>query len=156
MDNQKNFQTNEPKKLKDVMNPNVVCMDPATDLRAMAQKMRELDCGSIPICENDRLVGMVTDRDIVLRGLAGAGELSEICARDVMSSPVIYGMEEESVDDATLLMEARQIRRLLVLNREKRLVGIVAVHDLVERATSEELVGELLTRVCEGSSAKAA
>lgn len=137
------------KKLKDVMKQNVVCMEPGASLEELARKMKELDCGSIPICENDRLVGMVTDRDIVLRGLAGEEEGAAICARDIMSSPVIYGMEEESVDDATLLMEARQIRRLLVLNREKRLVGIVAIQDLAEKAANEELVGELLTRVCE-------
>lgn len=135
------------KQLKDVMTPKVQVIHPGASLKDVANKMKELDCGAIPVCEQDRLVGMVTDRDIVIRGLAEEKDFNSVCARDVMSSPIIYFFEDQNVDEAARLMEVKQIRRLVVLNRNKRMVGIVSLGDVAVQTGNEELSGEILEKV---------
>jgi CBS domain-containing protein len=92
--------------------------------------MGQLDCGSIPVGENDRLVGIVTDRDIVLRAVANGKAINDCKVRDVMTSGIRYVFEDESADNAAQNMSRLRVRRLPVLNRQKRLVGIVALADL--------------------------
>jgi CBS domain-containing protein len=105
-------------------------------LREVARKMRDGDFGSMPVGENDRLVGMITDRDIVTRALSnGPGNPKETEVREVMSEDVYYCYEDEKVGKVAESMGEKQIRRMPVLNREKRLVGIVSLGDLaVNRA----------------------
>jgi CBS domain-containing protein len=135
------------KTLKDVMSKGVECMEPGSSLREVAVKMKELDAGSIPICDNDRLVGMVTDRDLVLETLAVDRDPDQVKAEDVMTSPIVYCFEDQDIGEAARIMEARQIRRLAVLSREKRLVGIVSLGDLSLRAGDHELAQEVLEEV---------
>lgn len=137
------------KTLKEVMSGNVACLSPEASMQEVATKMKELDAGSIPVCENDRLIGMVTDRDIVVKGVAGGIDLKSACARDVMTTPVVYCFEDQEIGEAARVMEAKQIRRLLVLNRDKRLVGIVSLGDLSIRAGSEDISYEVLESVSE-------
>jgi CBS domain containing-hemolysin-like protein len=92
--------------------------------------MRELDVGALPICDNDRLAGMVTDRDIVLRGTADGRDPNSATVRDVMSEGIVYVFADQEVEEAARVMEQKQIRRLPVLNREKRMVGIVSLGDV--------------------------
>jgi len=136
------------KQLKDIMNKDVMCMKPSDTLQAIAEKMRELDTGSIPICDNGRLAGMVTDRDIVIKGIAASKDPQSTTAREVMTSPIVYGFEDQDLGDAAHMMEEKQIRRLLVLNRAKKLVGIVSLADIATRG-SEELVGEMMEKITE-------
>lgn len=144
------------KQLKEIMSTNVVCLSPDTSVRDIAIKMKELDCGSIPVCDNDRLVGMVTDRDIVIKTLAGSTDPMSARARDVMTSPITYCYEDQDIGEAARIMEVKQIRRLVVLNREKRLVGIVSLGDLSLRSGNEELIQEILEKVSTPGAAKAA
>lgn len=147
-------QRRQMKAIKEVMSKNVVCLSPDASLRDIAIKMKGLDCGAIPVCENDRLVGMVTDRDIVMKAVAeGLGPDAK--AREVMSSPVVWCYESQEVGEAARLMEVRQIRRLLVLDDNKRLVGIVSLGDISTRGF-EDLSGEILEAVSEDTEEKAA
>jgi predicted transcriptional regulator len=106
------------------------CIAPDNTLVEAAGLMRELDVGALPICDNDRLAGMVTDRDIVLRGTADGKDPNEATVRDVMSPGIIYVFADQDVEEVARVMEEKQIRRLPVLNREKRLVGMVSLGDI--------------------------
>jgi CBS domain-containing protein len=111
-----------------------------------ARKMKKLDVGPLPVCgENDRLVGMVTDRDIVIRAVAEGRDLTETQVQDVMTPGIEYCLEDQSVEEAARHMREKQIRRLVVLSDNHRLVGIVSLGDLaVEMLSEEELVGSAL------------
>ena len=135
-------------RVKEVMHAGVTCVGPDAPLAELARMMRDEDIGAIPICENDRLVGMVTDRDITCRGLADGRDVNSLCARDVMSGPIIYCMAEEEVEDAVRLMEEKQIRRLPVINDQKRMVGMLALGDIADCA-GRELSGEVLSHVAD-------
>jgi CBS domain-containing protein len=133
-------------KISEVMTPHARCIGPESTLVDAARQMRELDVGSLPICENDRLAGMVTDRDLVLRGIGEGLDPNMTPIRAVMSPGIVYIFEDQDVEEAARLMEVKQIRRLPVLNRDKRLVGIVSLGDLaVEAGTA--LSGEALKEI---------
>lgn len=117
-------------KVYRIMTAHARCVAPDNTLVEAAGLMRELDVGALPVCENERVTGMVTDRDIVLRGVADGRDVNTAPVRDVMSAGVIYVFVDQEVEEAARLMEEKQIRRLPVLNREKRLVGIVSLGDL--------------------------
>ncbi len=108
--------------------------------------MQEHDIGAIPIGENDRLVGMVTDRDITIRAVAQGKDISKLTARDVMTSGVIYCRDVEEIDDAARIMESKQIRRLPVIDENKRMVGIVTLGD-ISHAGSRDLSAEVMKAV---------
>jgi CBS domain-containing protein len=135
--------------LKDVMTSHVEVIRPETTLEDAAKKMKDVDAGSMPVCDGDRLVGMVTDRDITVRATAQGVDPKSMTVKEVMSPDVVYGFEEQDVADAARIMEDKQIRRLLVLNREKRLVGIVSLGDLATRASSAAITEEVVERVSE-------
>jgi len=136
--------------LKDVMTRGVECVGPEDTLQAAARKMRELDVGPVPVCGTDgKLAGMLTDRDIAVRAVA-AGRDSKTCkVQEVMTPEVVYGFDDQSVEEAERVMKEKQIRRLLVLNRDKRLVGIVSLGDLAVRTGDRQQVGEVLHGVSE-------
>jgi len=135
--------------LKDVMTSHVEVIRPETTLEDAAKKMKDVDAGSMPVCDGDRLVGMVTDRDITVRATAHGVDPKSMTVKEVMSPNVVYGFEEQDVADAARIMEDKQIRRLLVLNREKRLVGIVSLGDLATRASSAAITEEVVEQVSE-------
>lgn len=117
--------------IRDCMTEKVEIANPGMSLREAAQKMRDGDFGVLPVGENDRLVGMLTDRDIVTRALAnGADNPLNTKVREVMSENVYYCFEDQKVEEVAKNMGQNQIRRLPVLNRQKRLVGIVSLGDL--------------------------
>jgi CBS domain-containing protein len=130
-------------KVKQAMRPGAQRVDPSTPLTTLAQLMREHNIGAIPIAENDRLVGMVTDRDIVCRGLAAGLDLNGATARDVMSQGIFYCTETEEVAEAALTMQQNKVRRLPVINQEKQLVGYLSVND-ISRTGDHALCGGIL------------
>ena len=109
--------------------------------------MRALDIGALPVCDGDRLVGMITDRDITLRLVAEGLNPMATHAEDCMSRGVIWCFEDDSIEQAQELMRKRQIRRLPVISREKRLVGILAVGDLAIKAGEVREVGETVQEI---------
>lgn len=116
--------------VREVMTPHVKIASPEDTVKHAAQMMEELDCGVLPVGENDRLVGMITDRDIAIRAVARGKSPTKCKVREVMSSEIKYVYDNETVDDAVRNMSELQVRRLPVLNREKRLVGIVSLGDV--------------------------
>jgi CBS domain-containing protein len=133
-------------KVKDAMHKGAEWVDPTTPVSKIAELMRKLDVGAIPIGENDRLVGMVTDRDIVCRGVARSTDCSTLTARDIMSKGIVYCSESEDLADALRIMEQKKIRRLPVLNENKRMVGVLSLGD-ISHAASRELAGEVMAAV---------
>ena len=118
-----------------VMTREVKLASPEDTLQHAAQMMDDIDCGILPVAEGDRLVGMLTDRDITVRAVAQGKAPDQCHVRDVMSRDIKYIYEDESLEDAARNMSQLQVRRLPVLNRDKRLVGIVSLGDLAIKDT---------------------
>jgi len=123
--------------VREVMTPDVVVASPEDTLQRSAEMMIDIDAGVLPVGENDRLVGMLTDRDITIRAVAAGKEPTECKVREVMSPEIRYIYDDELVEDAARNMTQLQVRRLPVLNREKRLVGIVSLGDLALKRKSD-------------------
>ena len=117
-------------KVSEAMTSEVDIIDPNAAIRDAARRMRDDNVGSLPVGENDRLIGMVTDRDIVVRAVAENRLGGNTSVRDVMSEHVYYCFEDDDLERVGQIMAEHQVRRLPVLNRQKRLVGIVALADL--------------------------
>jgi CBS domain-containing protein len=117
-------------QIQDVMTADVSFVRPDTSILEIARKMRDGDIGSTPVVENDRLVGMVTDRDIVVRVIAEGGDVRIKTARDAMSPGVLYCFGDQSIESVLENMGDQQIRRLPVIDRDKRLIGVVSLGDL--------------------------
>jgi CBS domain-containing protein len=117
-------------KIEDVMTADVSYVRPDTPILEIARRMRDADIGSTPVVDNDRLVGMVTDRDIVVRIIADGIDARVVTARDAMSPGILYCFADDSIEAVLENMGDRQIRRLPVVNRDKRLVGVVSLGDL--------------------------
>ena len=137
-------------QVKEVMTRGVECIRPGASLQEAARKMRDLDVGPLPVCgDNDRLAGMITDRDITVRAVAEGQDPKTARVQDIMTPDVMYCFEDQDVAEATRLMQESQIRRLLVLNRDKCLVGIVSLGDLAVKTGDKRLSGEALQQVSE-------
>jgi CBS domain-containing protein len=128
------------------MTRRVEVIRPDSTLQEAAEKMKDLDVGPLPVCEGDRLVGMITDRDITVRGVAEGQDPWTDHVRDVMTKEVIFCFEDQDVAEAARLMKDKQVRRLVVLDRDRRLVGIVSLGDLAVDA-DEEVAGNTLEGV---------
>jgi CBS domain-containing protein len=134
-------------KVKDAMHKGVDWVSPDTPVVDLAKLMREHDIGAIPIGENDQLVGMVTDRDIVCKGLAQNGfDPSRVTASDVMTSGIHCCREDDDLSEAVRHMETLQIRRLPVIDKNKRMVGMLALGDVSSSAPGD-LVSECVKSV---------
>jgi CBS domain-containing protein len=121
-------------KVHEIMTAHARCVAPDNTLVEAAGLMRQLDVGALPVCEHDRIAGMITDRDIVLRGVADALQSDTATVSQVMSQGAIFVYADQAIEEAAELMEEKQIRRLPVLNREKKMVGIVSLGDLAVNA----------------------
>jgi CBS domain-containing protein len=130
------FQTQSPEVqtmpdlVRDIMTPSVLVLEPRDTLVRAAALMRDQDIGALPVGENDRLVGMLTDRDIVKRATAQGLSPDTTRVGEAMSRGVLYCFDDDTCEDVAASMAANQVRRLPVVSREKRLVGIVSLGDL--------------------------
>ena len=132
-------------KVKQAMTSEVRVASPDQTIREAAQLMAELDAGALPVAESDRLVGMITDRDIVVRAVAQRRSVDTKVAA-IMSKEVLYCFDTDEIDDVTRNMGKARVRRLPVVNRDKRLVGIVSLGD-VARKDDATNIGQTVTRV---------
>ena len=124
-------------KVSEAMTRDVRVASPDETIRQAAKTMATLDAGVLPVGENDHLIGMITDRDIAIRGIAqGKGPKAKV--RDVMTEDVKYCFDDQDVEEVTRNMADIQVRRLPVLNREKRLVGILSLGDIAISPDSKE------------------
>jgi CBS domain-containing protein len=136
-------------QLREIMTSDVQLTNPAMKLKDAAALMRDGDFGLLPVGEDDRLVGTITDRDITVRAVAEGKDPNTATVREAMSEGIRYCFEDQEVDEAAELMSEEQIRRLPVLNRDKRLVGIVALADLATTMEAAEPAGQALEGVSE-------
>ena len=135
-------------KISDVMTPNPKTVMPTDDVQVAARIMRDEDAGSVPVVEDGRVVGMVTDRDIVIRAVADGDfdcTVADICSDDVVCVRV-----EQSTADAAELMSEHQIRRLPVVDDDDRLMGIVSLGDLAVKEGRDARSGDTLEQISEG------
>jgi CBS domain-containing protein len=134
-------------KVKEVMHKGVDWVGPDTPVTDLAKLMRQHDIGAIPIGENDQLIGMVTDRDIVCKGLAEDNfDASRATARDVMTPGIHCCGEDDDLAKAVRHMEELKVRRLPVINKNKRMVGILTLGD-ISRSAPSDLLSEIVKRV---------
>ena len=137
-------------KLKDLMSRDVKVVSPDMSIQDAAKQMREGDFGMLPVGENDRMIGTITDRDIAMRAVAD-GKDSSTKVRDVMSEGIDWVFEDETVEDAAKMMSQRQVRRLPVVDRNKRLVGIVALGDFAVESSEIRPAAEALAEISKPS-----
>jgi CBS domain-containing protein len=121
-------------KVKEAMHQGVQWVEPGTSVFELARLMREYDIGAIPIGEKDRLIGMVTDRDIVCRCIAIGADPTASTARDVMTKGIVFCLDKQELDDAARVMETKRVRRLPVINSKKRMVGMLSLGDVYDKA----------------------
>ena len=133
-------------QLSDILSRDVETLAPDQTIREAAQRMRSLDVGAMPVCDGSHLLGMITDRDITIRAIADGRDPAQTPVRDAMTPDVQYVFESDDVRKAAQIMEDRQIRRLPVVNQEKRLVGIVSLGDIA-RTGDDRLSGEALQQI---------
>lgn len=138
-------------KIRDLMTRNPEIVSPDANLVEAAEKMRELNVGVIPVCDGQRLVGMLTDRDITIRGTAGGVDPTRAKVRDFMTPEIHYCFADQEVEDAARIMEEKQIRRLPILDKDMSLIGIVSLGDIAVDADNEHLKAEALTEISEPS-----
>ncbi|MBL8269136.1 CBS domain-containing protein [Steroidobacter sp.] len=130
-------------KIRDAMTRDVRMVRPDQPIREAAHLMAELDIGALPVQDNDRLVGMITDRDIAVRAVA-EGRDADTQISEVMTNEIKYCYEDQTVDEVTRNMGEQRLRRLPVLDRNKRLVGILSLGDLAIDDEASDEAGEAL------------
>lgn len=133
-------------QLRDLMSRDVKVINPDMTIMQAAATMRDEGFGMMPVGENDRMIGTISDRDIAIRAVA-EGKDASTKVRDVMSDGVAWAFEDESVDEAVKIMSERQVRRLPVVDREKRLVGIVSLGDFAVERTEIQPAAEALAEI---------
>jgi CBS domain-containing protein len=136
---------------KDIMTNKAEIISPDTTLNQAAEKMRSQDIGFLPIGENDRLIGAITDRDIVVRGLAAGKNADTTTVKDIMTNDIRYCFETDTLDKVAEIMSSSQIRRLAVLNAAKRIVGIISLGDVATKSENAALTGKVTADVSEVS-----
>ncbi len=138
--------------ISEIMTREVASIGPDDTLQLAAAKMKDLGVGPLPVCENQSVVGMVTDRDIAVRAVAQGLDPTTTRVRAVMSSEIVCCYCDQEVDVAARLMELKQIRRVMVMDRDKKLVGIVTLADLAVEAVDTRRAGEILHQVSEAAA----
>ena len=134
--------------IRDVMTPNPSCVSPDDSIQNAARIMRDMDTGAVPVVDNGRPVGIVTDRDIVVRGVAEDGQLNRP-VREIVTSSIVCASPDMSTREAADLMSEHQVRRLPVVENE-RLVGIVSIGDLAVKEGKDRRIGDTLQDISAG------
>lgn len=130
--------------LKEIMTPSVEVIAPNATAADAARKMKDLDVGAIPVCDGEKLLGMITDRDLVLRVLALSRSPVDALVSDAMTPGLVYCYEDQDVEVAAELMAEKQIRRIPILSKSKQLVGIVSLGDLAIDGLDLHASGEVI------------
>jgi len=143
-------------RIGDIMTKNVTLINLDTTLREAAEKMKAEDVGALPVTDGEKIKGILTDRDIVLRGIAAGKNPMTTPVREAMTERIKYMFDDDDVSAAAETMKDRQIRRLVILNRDKRLVGLLSFGDLCRQSGDEHLAAGVARCVSEPVSEHAA
>jgi len=138
------------KSVMDVMTKDVETINPNDSLRDAAERMRTLNVGPLPVCEGDTLMGIITDRDIVVRAVSQGMDPNTTRVSEAMTDEVEYVYEDDDISTVVSKMKEAQVRRILVVNHDKKLVGIIALGDLSEEMNTQE-AGQTLESISEPS-----
>ena len=138
-------------KVSEIMTRHVECINLDTSVKDAAEKMKSLDIGFLPICENDRLPGTITDRDITIRVVADGLNPRSVKARDVMTPNAFYCLEDQDIEEVGRRMQETEVKRMLILNRDHKLVGVVSLGDLSRASGVQQLAGETLKQISEAA-----
>ena len=136
-------------KVSEIMTTNVECVSPDASIAELAQKMKALDVGFLGVCDNDRLAGSVTDRDIVVRCIANDRDANSCTASDIMTKDVFWCYDGDDVKDVAKKMRDKEVRRMFILNKDKRLVGVVSLGDIAK--VEEKESGKTLKDISEAA-----
>lgn len=136
-------------KTKEIMTTNFEMTNSTSSLNDAAQKMKSLNVGVLPIREGAKVIGLITDRDIVVRGLAENRDPSSTQVKDIISSELVRCSEEDSVEQAAKLMEEKKVRRLVVCDQDGTPTGIVSLGDIAAKTKQDELAGAALESISE-------
>ena len=134
-------------RLKEIMTPGVAKISPDATLQVAAEQMRSNDIGALPVFLADRIIGMLTDRDIAIRSVAAGCDPNLAKVSDAMSPGITWCFDDDDVEGAAALMEKQQIRRLLVIDHSREIVGIVTLGDVARHSHNHVLSGEILKHV---------
>jgi len=135
--------------VSEIMTTDFEMIDSTCSLLEAAEKMKSLNVGFLPVREGTRLIGLVTDRDLVIRGLAEGADPRSTQVKDIISSEIVSCFDDDSIEEAARLMEDNQVRRLVVVDHDQTPVGIVSIGDIAVKSGQEQLAGEILERVSE-------
>jgi len=138
-------------QIKEILSKDVQYANPETSIRQIAEMMKEHDCGSVPVADNDKLVGMITDRDIVLRCVAEDKDALIMTAQECMTTGVLYCNDTDEVDAVLENMGEEAVRRLPVVNSSKNLVGIVSFGDLAAACENKKIPGKAMEQIAEAA-----
>lgn len=128
---------------REIMSSNIRMIPSSTTLKAAAELMRQADVGVLPISEDGQIIGMLSDRDITVRGVAEGADPASTPASDIMSRDVVSCFEDQDVNEVAKLMEEKKVRRLLVVNRKNEAIGLVSIDDLAMHADTRALADEV-------------
>jgi CBS domain-containing protein len=134
-------------QLREIMTPKPEVIPPDARIADAAKKMKECDVGAVPVCDGDKLCGMITDRDITVRAVAEGRDPRETKVEEAMTKEIVYCFEDEDYEEAARIMREHQIRRLPVLNRQKRLVGIVSLGDVSLKGDDDSVTSDTVEGV---------
>ena len=138
-------------RIKDVMTPQAEVISPDATTEDAAALMKTLDIGVLPVCDEEGLVGILTDRDLVVRVLAATRDPKAMLVGEAMTPSVVYCFEDDDVEHAAAVMAGQQIRRLPVLDKNRKLVGIVSVGDIAVNTQDHQMIGKMLEDVSQPS-----
>lgn len=136
-------------RAQEVMSKKPEFLPPTATLQQAADQMRNHDYGFVPIGENDKLIGAITDRDIIIRAISKGKDPKKTTVGDVMSKGIQFCFEDDDLTSVTKKMKTLQVRRLVVLNKGKRMTGIISLGDIATKCKDNKLCGELTEAVCE-------
>jgi CBS domain-containing protein len=136
-------------KVKDILTKDPHVIRPDAMICEAAIMMKKCDIGMLPVCDGQRLVGTITDRDLAVRAIADGYDPLRTRVEDIMTPNVFWCYDDQDIEDAAQIMEEKQVRRLPIVNRDKRLVGIVSLGDLALRSQNDKLAEEVLECVSE-------
>jgi len=137
--------------VQQIMTARVEAILPSTPIAKAAEKMRDLDIGFLPVCEDDKLIGTVTDRDITIRSVAQGRDPRLAPVSEIMSPQVFHCYENDDVEHVATYMQEHEVRRLVVLDGEKRLAGVVSLGDVAKASGERRLAGETLGHIAEAA-----
>lgn len=135
-------------KVRDIMTKDIACLRSDESVARAAQLMKQYDCGSIPVCTDDKLIGIITDRDIAVRSVAAGQDYGQQKVSDVMSKNLVVGSPDMDISDAAKIMSDRQIRRLPVIENNS-LIGIVSLGDISLEPSTQNCAEKALSNISE-------